>query len=152
RTAVHVRQTSLCTRQVPTSRDHRVQLRLHIRTRPARAPHHERARRLRVVEVLHEALAGPRNPVLHRRARRLQATALLRPVRLPRATARQLHLRLQLLKGARTSSHHETENAALRGGVSFFCSPTMGHSFCFTRTTVIFPNPSSKVGGRSFAA
>jgi hypothetical protein len=118
RIADRVRQTSLCEVQVPMSRDRRVQLHLHIRTRPARAPHHGRARRLKV-EVLHEAMAGLRNPVLRRRVPRLLAMAVLKAAQLPRATAQQLHLRLQLLKEAKTNKRDETENAASRGGVSF---------------------------------
>ena len=79
----------------------------------ARAPHHGRARRLKV-EVLHEAMADLRNPALHQRVPRLQAMALLKAAQRP-------HLRLQLLKGAKTDNHDETENAASRGGVSFLC-------------------------------
>src|SRR2546423_1990584 len=61
-----------------------------------------------------------RNPALHRRVPRLQAMAHLKAAQLPRAAVHRLHLGLQLLKGARTNSRDETENAASRGGVSFF--------------------------------
>lgn len=111
-------RTSLCAAQVPKSRGPRVQSHLHIRTRVPRVPHHGRARRLKA-EVLHEAMADLRNPVLHRRVLRLQAMALLKAAQALRAGVHRLHLRPQLLKGARTNSRDETENAALRGGVFF---------------------------------
>jgi hypothetical protein len=84
-------------------RDRRVQSHRHIRTRPARALHPERARRLRV-EVLHELIVGLRIPVL-RRLVLLPAVELRKAVQPHRATAQPLRMAPRHPKGGTTISH-----------------------------------------------